>query len=198
MLMTVTWGLLAFVVMLVFWGVMVYNRLVQSRNRIANAFAQIDVQLKRRHDLVPNLVEVARAYLKHEAATLEAVIKARGAAQSATDTARAHPVDAASIGALAVAESGLLGSLGRLMAVAENYPDLKADATMRQLSEELASTENRLGFARQAYNDQVLEFNDEATQFPALIVARLLAFTPAAMLEATLNSEERATPQVRF
>jgi LemA protein len=197
MLMTLAVLVVIFVALLI-WGVLLYNRLVELRNRIANAFGQIDVQLKRRHDLVPNLVEVARGYMAHEAATLEAVIKARGMAQSATDAARAQPASAASIGALALAENGLMGSLGRLMMVAENYPELKADASMRSLSEELSSTENRLGFARQAYNDQVLEFNNEAAQFPGLIVARLFAFTPSAMLEATRSEEERSAPQVRF
>lgn len=186
----------AVVAMLVVWAVLIYNRLVLLRNRMANAFGQIDVQLKRRHDLVPNLVEVARAYLKHEAATLEAVIKARGQAQSAT--ARAQPANAASMGALALAEGVLSSSLGRLMVVAEDYPELKADATCQSLSEELTSTENRLGFARQAYNDQVLDFNNGATQFPDLVVARLLGFAPAAMLEATTSVAERAAPQVRF
>lgn len=184
------------VVVLVLWGVLIYNRLVLLRNRMANAFGQIDVQLKRRHDLVPNLVEVARAYLKHEAATLEAVIKARGQAQSAA--ASAQPGNAASMGALALAEGALSSSLGRLMMVAEAYPDLKADATCQSLSEELTSTENRLGFARQAYNDQVLDFNNGATQFPDLIVARLLGFAPAAMLEATTSAAERMAPQVRL
>ena len=197
-MMMLTWVLLIVVVVVLVWGVAIYNRLVQLRNRIANAFGQIDVQLKRRHDLVPNLVEVARAYLAHESATLEAVIRARGQAQTAAATARAQPTSAASIGALALAENALGGSLGRLMAVAENYPDLKADATMQSLSEELTSTENRLGFARQAYNDQVLDFNNEATQFPDLIVARLLGFATAGMLEATRNEAERAAPQVRF
>ncbi len=184
------------VVVLVLWGVLIYNRLVLLRNRMANAFGQIDVQLKRRHDLVPNLVEVARAYLKHEAATLEAVIKARGQAQSAA--ASAQPANAASMGARALAEGALSSSLGRLMVVAEAYPDLKADATCQSLSEELTSTENRLGFARQAYNDQVLDFNNGATQFPDLVVARLLGFAPAAMLEATTSAAERAAPQVRL
>lgn len=193
-----TWGLLIVIAVVLLWGVIIYNRLVQLRNRIANAFGQIDVQFKRRHDLVPNLVEVARAYLAHESATFEAVIRARGLAQAAAATARSQPANAASIGALAVAEGALGGSLGRLMAVAENYPDLKADATMKSLSEELTSTENRLGFARQAYNDQVLDFNNGATQFPELIVARLLGFAPAAMLEATRSEAERAVPQVRF
>ncbi len=197
--MSVTaWIILAAVVALLVWAVAIYNRLVQLRNRIANAFGQIDVQLKRRYDLVPNLVEVARGYLAHEAATLEAVIKARGQAQGAAAAVRAAPGSPQALGALAVAEQALGGSLGRLMVVAEAYPDLKADATMQSLSEELASTENRLGFARQAFNDQALEFNNEAMQFPAVIVARLLGFTPAPMLEATRSEEERLAPKVQF
>ena len=197
--MSVTaWIILAAVVALLVWAVAIYNRLVQLRNRIANAFGQIDVQLKRRYDLVPNLVEVARGYLAHEAATLEAVIKARGQAQGAAAAVRAAPTSPNALGALAVAEQALGGSLGRLMVVAEAYPDLKADATMQSLSEELASTENRLGFARQAFNDQALEFNNEAMQFPAVIVARLLGFAPAAMLEATRSEEERLAPKVQF
>lgn len=192
------WIVLALVAVVVIWAIAVYNRLVQLRNRIANAFGQIDVQLKRRYDLVPNLVEVARGYLAHEAATLEAVIKARGQAQGAAAAARAAPTSASAMGALAVAEQALGGSLGRLMVVAENYPELKADATMQSLSEELTSTENRLGFARQAYNDQVLDFNDQAAQFPAIVVARLLGFPTAPMLESTRSDEERAAPKVQF
>ena len=192
------WIVLALVAVVVIWAIAVYNRLVQLRNRIANAFGQIDVQLKRRYDLVPNLVEVARGYLAHEAATLESVIKARGQAQGAAAAARAAPTSASAIGALAVAEQALGGSLGRLMMVAESYPELKADATMQSLSEELTSTENRLGFARQAYNDQVLDFNDQAAQFPAIVVARLLGFPTAPMLESTRSDEERAAPKVQF
>ena len=192
------WIVLALVAVVVIWAIAVYNRLVQLRNRIANAFGQIDVQLKRRYDLVPNLVEVARGYLAHEAATLEAVIKARGQAQGAAAAARAAPTSASAIGALAVAEQALGGSLGRLMMVAESYPELKADATMQSLSEGLTSTENRLGFARQAYNDQVLDFNDQAAQFPAIVVARLLGFPTAPMLESTRSDEERAAPKVQF
>ena len=195
---TTAWVVLGVVVVALIWAVTVYNRLVQLRNRIANAFGQIDVQLKRRYDLIPNLVEVARGYLAHEAATLEAVIKARGQAQGAAAAVRASPESASAMGALAAAEGVLGGSLGRLMVVAEAYPDLKADATMQSLSEELTSTENRLGFARQAYNDQVLEFNDKAAQFPDLIVARLLGFPTAPMLESTRSEEERAAPKVSF
>ena len=192
------WILLGLLAVVLLWAVGIYNRLVQLRNRITNAFGQIDVQLKRRYDLVPSLVEVARGYLQHEASTLQAVIAARGQAQGAASQARAAPTSAAAVGALAVAEQTLGASLGRLMVVAEAYPELKADATMQSLSEELTSTENRLGFARQAFNDQALEFNNAAMQFPALIVARLLGFPPAPMLEATHNAQERIAPKVQF
>ena len=193
-----SWVVIGVLAVVGLWAVAVYNRLVELRNRIGNAFGQIDVQLKRRYDLIPNLVEVARGYLQHEAATLEAVIQARGQAQGAAAVARAAPTNAGAVGALAVAEGVLGGSLGRLMVVAEAYPELKADATMQSLSEELASTENRLGFARQAFNDQALDFNNAAQQFPALIVARLLGFAPAPMLESTRSEEERSAPQVKF
>ena len=180
------------------YAITVYNHLVRLRNAMSNAFAQIDVQLKRRYDLVPNLVEVARKYLQHERETLEAVISARNQARSAATQARAHPEQAAAVLALGSAEGVLGGAIGRLMMVAEAYPELKADAAMQSLSEELTSTENRLGFARQAFNDQALEFNNEAMQFPALIVARLLGFAPAPMLEATRSEEERLAPKVQF
>lgn len=193
-----TWVVIGVLAVVGLWAMSVYNRLVELRNRIANAFGQIDVQLKRRYDLIPNLVEVARGYMQHEAATLEAVIKARGQAQGAAAVARAAPTNVGAVGALAVAEGVLGGSLGRLMVVAEAYPELKADATMQSLSEELASTENRLGFARQAFNDQALDFNNAAQQFPALIVARLLGFAPAPMLESTRSDEERSAPRVKF
>ena len=192
------WVVLGLLAAALWWAIAAYNRLVQLRNRIANAFGQIDVQLKRRHDLVPNLIEVARGYLQHEAATLQAVIAARGQAQGAASAARAAPTAARALGALALAEGALGGSLGRLMVVAEAYPELKADAAMQSLSEELTSTENRIGFARQAFNDQALEFNNEATQFPVLVVARLLGFAPAPMLESTRSETERAVPQVQF
>jgi len=195
---TTAWVIVALVAVLLVWAIKVYNGLVQSRNRIANAFGQIDVQLKRRYDLVPNLVEVAKRYLAHEAATLEAVVQARGAALGAAGAARARPANAAAIGALGVAEQALGGSLGRLLAVAESHPELKADATMQSLSEELTSTENRIGFARQAYNDQVLAFNDATGRFPDLLVARLAGFLPAAMLQSTQSAAERAAPKVVF
>ena len=195
---TATWIVLAALAAIVAWGVAVFNGLVQRRNRIVNAFSQIDVQLKRRYDLIPNLVEVAKRYLAHETSTLEAVARARGAAVGAAAAARAHPADAAAVNTLAMAEQALGGSMGRLMAVAESYPQLKADATMQSLSEELTSTENRIGFARQAYNDEVLDYNDAATRFPALVAARMFGFAPAGMLQATQNAQERDAPRVAF
>ena len=192
------WLFLALVAVVVAWAVAAYNGLVQRRNRIGNAFAQVDVQLKRRYDLIPNLVEVARRYLAHEASTLEAVARARGAAVSAVAGARVAPANAAAMQALASAEQQLGASMGRLLALAEAYPDLKADATMQSLSEELTSTENRIGFARQAYNDEVLAFNDAALQFPAVLLARLFGFPPAAMLQSTQNAQEREAPRLAF
>ncbi len=191
------WILLAVAVAVVAWAVVAYNRLVVARNRIANAFGQIDVQLKRRHDLVPNLVEVARGYMAHEAGTLEAVIRARGAATGAAEQARAQPTDAKAIALLSQAEALLGTQLGRLMVLSEAYPGLKAAAHMLRLSEEITSTENRIGFARQAYNDQVLEFNNRASQFPEVLLARPLGFAEAAMLESTTSEAERAVPHLR-
>ena len=179
-------------------GIAIYNRLVRRRNAIANAFAQIDVQLKRRYDLIPNLVETARKYLQHERETLEAVTAARNQASAAAVVVRRNPVVAAPLQKLDAAENVLGGALGRLMAVAEAYPELKADQTMRELSEELTSTENRVGFARQAYNDAVLEFNNGAQQFPASLLASLFGFQPAGMLQATQSAQEREAPHVRF
>ncbi len=180
------------------WAVWVYNRLVRLRNEIGNAFAQIDVQLKRRYDLVPNLVEVARKYLQHERETLEAVTAARHAARTVADRAKQAPADPGLIGALAAADGVLGGALGRLMAVVEAYPELKADRTMRELGEELTHTENRVAFARQAFNDAVLDHNNAAQHFPSVIVARLTGFRPAAMLESTASDEERRAPRVQF
>ena len=189
---------LALMVVLVVWAISVYNRLVQRRSRIANAFAQIDVQLKRRYDLIPNLVEVAKKYLAHEAGTLEAVARARGAAVAAAGNVRVRPTDVGAVQALTAAEQELGGSVGRLLAVAESYPDLKADTTMRSLSEELGSTENRIGFARQAYNDEVMDYNVAASQFPGVVAARMFGFLPAAMLESTRSAQEREAPRVAF
>ncbi|CAB5686429.1 LemA family [Delftia tsuruhatensis] len=191
------WLVLALVLACI-WAVVTYNRLRQLHNRVENAYGQIDVQLKRRHDLIPNLVEVARGYMAHEAQTLEAVARARSQAVGAASTAREHPGQAGAMGALAMAEQALGGSLGRLMALSEAYPELRADERMQSLAEEIASTENRIGFARQAYNDQVLEYNDRSSRFPDLLIARLLGFAHLQMLQATQSSEERLAPQVRF
>lgn len=196
--MTTLWILLAILAVLALWGIAVYNRLRQLRNRVDNAWSQIDVQLKRRYDLIPNLVEVARGYLQHEASTLEAVARARSQAVAASDAVRDRARDGQALGALSAAEQVLGGNLGRLMAVMEAYPALKADAQMQRLAEEIASTENRIGFARQAYNDQVMEFNDRSSQFPDLLWARLLGFMHLDMLQSTAHAQERATPQVRF
>lgn len=182
----------------VFWVVGAYNRLVRLKNGIANAFGQIDVQLKRRYDLIPNLVEAAKKYLQHEQETLEAVIAARNQARSASDRVASRPGQADAVIALAAAEQTLGGSLGRLFALAEAYPDLKADQTIRELSEELTSTENKVGFARQAYNDAVLDYNNAQGQFPALLVARMFGFVPSAMLQATENAVERQAVRIKM
>ena len=196
--MTRLLGFLLAVVLVVLVGFfLIYNHLVTLRNRVRNAFAQIDVQLLRRHDLVPNLVETARAYLQHERATLEAVIAARTAAVGASQRASAQPGDAAALAALGQAEAALGGALGRLLAVAEQYPDLKADATMARLSEELASTENRLAFARQAYNDAVMRYNTAIELFPHLLVAGRMGFAPAGFFELD-DAAVRALPKVSF
>ena len=189
---------LTLLAMLVFWAVGAYNRLVRLKNIIANAFGQIDVQLKRRYDLIPNLVEAAKKYLQHEQATLEAVISARNQARSASDTVRNRPGKADAVIALAAAEQTLDSSLGRLFALTEAYPDLKADQTIRELSEELTSTENKVGFARQAYNDAVLDYNNAQGQFPALLVARLFGFAPSAMLQATESAAERQAVRIQM
>ena len=189
----VTWVVL---VTLGLWLLAAYNRLVRSRNEIANAFAQIDVQLKRRYDLIPNLVDVARKYVQHERETLEAVIAARNTAKAAGDAARAKPADAERIGALAGAEGNLAGLMKQLAVVVEAYPELKADATLRELSEELGHTENRIAFARQAFNDSVLDYNNTTQQMPTNLVAGVFGFKPAAMLEATTNEAERSAVKV--
>ena len=182
---------LAVLACLVIWAVMTYNRFVAARNRFRNAFAQIDVQLKRRYDLVPNLVNATRAYLAHERETLEAVTQARQLAMSAERAARARPGDAGALAALSAAETALGGGLSRLIALAESYPELKADASVAGLIEELVSTENRIAFARQSYNDQVNNYNDEVQAFPAAIVARMSGFESASQLNATASEAER-------
>ena len=188
---------LAVLVVLAFWGVGIYNGLVTARNAFKNAFAQIDVQLTRRYDLIPNLVEVAKGYLKHERETLEAVIQARAAAVSGLAAAKANPGDPAAMAALGGAESGLAGALSRLMVVAEAYPDLKANQNMMQLSEELTSTENRIAFARQAYNDSVMAYNNKREVFPSNIIAGMFGFVAAALLEIT-DPGRREAPKVSF
>jgi LemA protein len=188
---------LAIVVLLAFFLITQYNRLVALRNRFRNAFAQIDVQLKRRHDLIPNLVEVAKAYMAHERETLEAVIQARNQARTAERAAAAAPGDPSAMAALAGAEGALTGSLGRFFALAEAYPDLKANQNMAALQEELSSTENRIAFARQGYNDQVMQYNTARESFPTNLVAGSFGFQEAALL--TLESdEERAVPRLGF
>ncbi len=192
---------LIFVVVLavvIFWAVGAYNRLVRLKNIIANSFGQIDVQLKRRYDLIPNLVEAASKYLQHERDTLEAVISARNQARHASDAVRSRPANAGAVLALSAAEQALDGSLGRLFAIAEAYPELKADETIRDLSEELTSTENKITFARQAYNDAVLDYNNAQGQFPAVLIARLFSFAPSAMLQATQNATEREALRIKF
>jgi len=190
------WIAVGVIAVLAFWALGAYNRLVRRRNELANAFAQIDVQLKRRYDLIPNLVETARKYVQHERETLEAVIAARNTARGAADLARARPADGKRIGALAGAEQALTGALSRLMAVVENYPELKADATLRELAEELTHTENRVAFARQAFNDSVLDYNNTAQQAPTNLVAGLFGFRAAAMLQATTTDAERQAVRV--
>jgi LemA protein len=187
---------IAVLVIIGLWMLGAYNRLVRARNEIGNAFAQIDVQLKRRYDLIPNLVEVAKKYVQHERDTLEAVIAARNGAKSASDAARSKPADGERIDALAAAESALTGMLGKLAVVVEAYPELKADSTLRDLHEELNHTENRVAYARQAFNDVVLDYNNAAQQVPTNVVAGLFGFKPAAMLEATQSETERAAVKV--
>ena len=179
------------------WAVGIYNGLITGRNAFKNAFAQIDVQLTRRHDLIPNLIEVAKGYMAHERETLEAVVKARAAAVSGLAAAKANPGDAAAMQQLATAEQGLGGALGRLMVVSEQYPDLKANQNMMQLSEELTSTENRIAFARQAFNDAVMAYNNKREVFPSNIVAGMFNFAAAALLEIT-EPEKREAPKVSF
>ena len=178
-------------------GVAIYNKLVTLRNRYKNAFAQIDVQLKRRYDLIPNLVETAKGYIKHERETLEAVTKARNIAYVASQTAASNPGDAASVKNLSAAESGLGGALSRLMMVSEQYPDLKANQNMMQLTEELTTTENKISFARQSYNDSVMTYNTDREVFPANILAGMFNFT-AAELFVIDKPEQKDAPKVSF
>lgn len=188
---------LAIVAALVLFVVSMYNRLVSQRNRFKNAFAQIDVQLKRRYDLIPNIVETAKAYMSHERETLEAVIAARNSAAQAEQRVAGDPTDVAAMQQLSGAERGLAGAMTRFFALSEAYPDLKADANMRQLSEELTSTENRIAFARQAYNDSVTSYNTARETFPSSILASSFNFEEAPLLVIE-NEAERVAPRVSF
>ncbi len=188
---------LGVIVAIVLWAIGIYNRLINERNRVRNAFAQIDVQLTRRHDLIPNLVEAVKGYMKHERETLEAVIKARNVAVSALEAAKADPSNARAIQELGASEGALGSILGRLFALSEAYPDLKANQNMMQFQEELASTENKVAFSRQAFNDAVLSYNNTAENFPNNIIANTFDFELASFLE--IEAEEvREAPEVSF
>ena len=184
--------LLVIVVAVVMFLVGIYNGLVTARNGYKNSFAQIDVQLQRRYDLIPNLVETAKGYMKHERETLEAVIAARGAAVSGLAAAKANPGDPAAMQQLTGAENQLTQTLGRLFAVAESYPDLKANQNMMQVSEELTSTENKVAFARQAYNDAVMFYNNKREVFPNSFIANMYNFAPAAPWEVEAPEAKKA------
>jgi LemA protein len=195
--MLMGWTLLIIIVAVALFAITIYNRLVASRNRFKNAFAQIDVQLTRRHDLIPNLVETAKGYMKHERETLEAVVNARNAAVSGLEAAKADPSDPEAMKRLAEAEQGLSGALGRLFALSEAYPDLKANENMMQLSEELTTTENKVAFARQAYNDSVMQYNTLRESFPNNLFAGWFNFQAAELLEIE-DEAKREAPQVSF
>jgi LemA protein len=191
------WVLLVIIVVVALFFIGSYNRLIGARNAFKNAFAQIDVQLTRRYDLIPNLVEIAKGYIKHERETLEAVVQARNTAVAGLKAAAANPANAAAVQQLSGAEQQLTGALGRLFAVAEAYPDLKANQTMMQLSEELTSTENKVAFARQAYNDAVMTYNNTREMFPGSVVAGMFAFQPAQLLDIA-KPEAREAPKISF
>jgi len=191
------WTILIILVGVVLLAISIYNRLVAGRNRFKNAFAQIDVQLTRRHDLIPNLVETAKGYIKHERETLEAVISARNLAVAGLKAATKDPTDPAAMKQLAQAEQGLTGALGRLFAVSESYPDLKANQNMMQLSEELTTTENKVAFARQAYNDAVMQYNTLRESFPNNFFAGWFNFQQAELLEIE-DEAKREVPKVTF
>ena len=195
--MSTGWIILIIIVGTVFFGITIYNRLVAGRNRYKNAFAQIEVQLTRRHDLIPNLVETAKGYIKHERETLEAVINARNTAVTGLKAAAADPTNPDAIQKLSEAEQGLSGALGRLFALSEAYPDLKANENMMQLSEELTTTENKVAFARQAYNDMVMDYNTLRESFPNNFVAGWFAFRAAELLEIE-DPAKREVPKVSF
>ncbi len=191
------WILLALIALVVFFGISIYNRLVNLRNRVKNAFAQIDVQLTRRHDLIPNLIEAVKGYMKHERETLEAVIQARNTAVAGLKAAAADPSNAKAIQDLAGAEAALTGTLGKLFALAEAYPDLKANENVIQFQEELTSTENKVAFSRQAFNDAVLQYNNTRENFPNNLLAGFFNFNAAEFLEIEAP-EKREVPKVSF
>lgn len=195
--MTALLVILAIIAAAGFWAIGIYNRLINERNRVRNAFAQIDVQLTRRYDLIPNLVEAVKGYMKHERETLEAVINARNAARSSLDVAKADPANAAAIKKLGASEGALGAALGRLFALSEAYPDLKANQNMMQFQEELASTENKVAFARQAFNDSVLSYNNSAENFPNNVIAGMFRFELASFLEIEAE-EKKEVPDVSF
>jgi LemA protein len=192
-----SWILIAIIAAIALWAVATYNKLINLRNAVKNAFAQIDVQLTRRYDLIPNLVEAVKGYMKHERETLEAVITARTRAVAGLQEAAAHPESAAAINELSSADSALSSALGRLFALSESYPDLKADRNMMQLQEELTSTENRVAFSRQAFNDAVMGYNNARENFPNNIIANSFNFDAAAFLQIE-SEEKRVVPQVSF
>ena len=195
--MYASFGFVGVVLLFAAYAVAVYNRLVTLRNVLRNAFSQIDVQLKRRHDLIPNLVETAKGYLAHEHQTLEAVIAARNQAVAASQAAAKNPVDPGALKGMAAAEAALSGTVGRLLVVSEAYPDLKANQTMAALTEELTSTENKVAFARQAFNDDVAIYNVALERFPATLLAGSFGFDEAALWEIE-TPEEREAPRVAF
>ncbi len=188
---------LAILAAIVFWTIGIYNRLVNQRNRVRNAFAQIDVQLTRRYDLIPNLVEAVKGYMKHERETLEAVISARNTAVSSLEAAKADPANAEAMKKLGESEGALGGILSRLFALSEAYPDLKANQNMMQFQEELATTENKVSFARQAFNDAVMGYNNTAENFPNNVIAGMFSFKLASFLEID-SDEKREAPEVSF
>lgn len=196
-LLVILGGLFFLAVIIFFWGMGMYNSLVTLRNRFKNAFAQIDVQLKRRYDLIPNLVETAKGYMKHERETLDAVISARNQAMTVNVDAAANPANAQAMQSLMGAEGALTGAMGKLMMVMEAYPDLKADTQMSAVMEELTSTENKIAFSRQAYNDAVTVYNTKREIFPSSIVAGMFHFAQAMLFEVT-SSEEREAVKVSF
>ncbi|MEX2462758.1 MAG: LemA family protein [Balneolaceae bacterium] len=186
------------IAVLVIWPVSIYNKLVALRNRFKNSFSQIDVQLKRRYDLIPNLVETAKGYMKHERETLEAVIQARNQAQQVEKSVADNPADPSALNKLAGSEQALSGALGRFFALSERYPDLKANQNMMQLTEELTSTENKISFARQAFNDSVMHYNTAREKFPNILFANIFGFAWASQFELESPDEERQVPKVSF